>query len=98
MSTGMLILLFFAAFALMGRSRHRRRCGRGWSSDEDTRAELTRVREMVEDLSSRFHRLEAERDFYRELADTGHGRAGELSGPPREASLPGHRARPPARM
>jgi hypothetical protein len=80
MSTGMLFLLFFAAFAFMGRSRNRARCGRGWSSDEDTRVELARIREMVEDLSSRFHRLEAERDFYRELVDTDHRRTGILAG------------------
>ena len=68
MSTGMLFLLVFAAFAIMGRSRRRLRGDRGWDANEDMRVELARVRETVEDLASRFHRLEAERDFYRELA------------------------------
>lgn len=85
------MLLFFGVFAFMGRSRRRLRCSRGWYADEDAYVELARVRETVEDLASRFHRLEAERDFYRELAEAKDGAVGGLiddraAGPMRDAA------------
>jgi len=74
-----MIVMILVAIVVMNGQRERRRF-----RVEDPRdglppgdhEELARIREMVEDLSSRFHRLEMERDFYKDLANPTPGAGG----------------------
>ena len=87
MSTAMMFLILFMAFGFLGAGRRRwavHHDGRG--ELEATRREIARLRETVEDLASRFHKLETERDFYRELMSGSGGGVepkGTESSPPR---------------
>jgi hypothetical protein len=87
MSTWMIFLLFFATLGWLGR-RNRMVSDGISSTDEEARRELARVREMVEDLSSRFHVIETERDFYRELLDAPGSPALGRPGSPAPESAP----------
>jgi hypothetical protein len=62
--TLLVFMLFFVMMATRG-GRHGRRPDALEATT--TRRELEELRRAVDDLSSRFHRLETERDFYREL-------------------------------
>lgn len=66
MSVALLLIVCALAFACASRRpRHWHGHGRRLHPDRD--GELARLRDAVDDLSARFHRLETERDFYREL-------------------------------
>ena len=70
------IVLILVALVVLNGQRERRRLHPRDSRDAlppGDHEELARVREMVEDLSSRFHRLEMERDFYKDLASPASG-------------------------
>ena len=86
MSVGLIVLICFAVFAYS--PRHRRWHRQDRLGGPETREELARLRLMVDDLSSRFHRLETERDFYRDLLEPG------AAGKP-EKGLSASQRRPP---
>lgn len=87
MPTGMILLILCVILLSSGhRRRHR------WAlhlQERESLREVARLREMVEDLSARFHRLETERDFYRDLLEPG-GTVTKWKGPTLfgEAALP----------